>query len=397
MPTFERLQRATLRKLQPGQSISEHGITYTRLDGDGRWSVNVMVARTRHHVVVGLESEGYTRTQAEDLVSTLRAKKAEKRHGIATKRGRALTVASAADDYLEYLREHAGKDLDMKATRLRLHLVRLLGAKRLDQLEDADWSSYTSTRRSEGATDATVNRERSVLLHLLRLAVKRRLLRAVPCQLDRQKESAGRLIYLEPDQLRRLVDAARQDESPHSLPFVMIAGYTGMRHEPVLALRARDIDIDRRTIWIAKDKAGQREQPMPQILADYLRPFIASLQPDDWLFPSARSKRGRVYQMSSQFARCVARAGLPADVTPHTLRHTVASNAARAGLDAATIAALGGWKTRAMAERYTHSANLATAMDALERRLQSDTVTPKLQRTSRRHSRKPLKTRQVGR
>ncbi len=41
------------------------------------------------------------------------------------------------------------------------------------------------------------------------------------------------------------------------------------------------------------------------------------------------------------------------------------TNAAHAGLDAATIQAIGGWKSRQMAERYTHAANLTTAMDAL--------------------------------
>ena len=74
MTAFTKLTRSAQRALKPGQSISEHGITYTRTaNGDGRWSVNVMVARRRHHQVVGLESEGYTRTQAEDVVAALKA------------------------------------------------------------------------------------------------------------------------------------------------------------------------------------------------------------------------------------------------------------------------------------------------------------------------------------
>ncbi|WP_425526463.1 tyrosine-type recombinase/integrase [Xanthomonas oryzae] len=44
-------------------------------------------------------------------------------------------------------------------------------------------------------------------------------------------------------------------------------------------------------------------------------------------------------------------------MTPHTMRHTAATNAAHAGLDAATIQMIGGWKTRAMAERYTYAAS----------------------------------------
>lgn len=47
------------------------------------------------------------------------------------------------------------------------------------------------------------------------------------------------------------------------------------------------------------------------------------------------------------------------------MHHTAATNAAHAGLDAATIPTIGGWKSRQMAERCTHAANLTTAMDAL--------------------------------
>jgi len=65
------------------------------------------------------------------------------------------------------------------------------------------------------------------------------------------------------------------------------------------------------------------------------------------------------------------------------MRHTAATNAAQAGIDAATIQAMGGWKTRAMAERYTHAASMRDAMDTLQHRLTSRRVTPKLQRRSR--------------
>lgn len=375
--------RSTLRKLDAGQSVTAGGITYERLAGDGRWVVNVMVNRERHHRVVGLESEGYTLTQAQEVVAELKARKRTQAHGVAAPRqsGR-YTLDKAADEYLAWLPKHNGKDIEGKEARFRLHLKRLLGHHTLDRLTDDHWTAYTATRRSEGATDATINRERSALLHLLRTAVKRRLLRAVPCHLERQKESAGKLVYLSPEQLGRLIEAAAADQSPHSLPFVMIAGFTGVRQEPILALRARDIDCERRVIWIGKDKAGRREQPMPAILADYLARYTANMEPDDYLFATPKSKRGRVYQINSRFARCVASAGLSADVTPHTMRHTVATNAARAGLDAATIQAIGGWKTRAMAERYTHAAHMTTAMDALQSHLTGDAVTQKLQRAS---------------
>lgn len=381
MANFERLTRDKLRKLKPGQRVSEGGVEYERLDGDGRWLINVQVNRQRIHRVVGLESQGYTRTQAEELIQQLKATKHERAHGlVAPKNRKTFSIATAVPDYLDYLREHGGKDLDNKKRRFEQHVVPHLGKLKLHAVTDEDWARYVVKRTAEKAKPATINRERSALLHLLNTAKRRKLIRDVPL-LERQAEPPGKLVYLSPEQAQRLVDAAANDQSEHALPFVMIALYTGMRHDSVLNLRARDVDCDRRILWVADDKAGQREQPMPTVLADFLRSRIAGMDADAFLFTSRRAKSGRVYQASAIFDRCVTRAGLGEGITPHTLRHTAATNAAQAGLDSATIQRIGGWKTRAMADRYTHAANLSEAMDALGARLSGKT-TQKVHRVS---------------
>lgn len=79
-----------------------------------------------------------------------------------------------------------------------------------------------------------------------------------------------------------------------------------MRHASVLNPRARDVDYQRRILWVADDKAGQREQRMPGVLAEYLRQFIEDMPADALLFPSKRAKS----QASAIFDRCVDRAAL---------------------------------------------------------------------------------------
>ena len=49
--------------------------------------------------------------------------------------------------------------------------------------------------------------------------------------------------------------------------------------------------------------------------------------------------------------------GLPADITPHVLRHSFASIAADLGYSEPTIAALIGHAGRSMTSRYVHSAD----------------------------------------
>ncbi|WP_421680799.1 tyrosine-type recombinase/integrase [Stenotrophomonas bentonitica] len=385
MAAFAKLTRPAMRGLKLGQTISEHGIAYTRLaTGDGRWAINVMVNRRRHHQVIGLESEGYTRTQAEDVIATLKAGKRTAAHGVqGSRQTAALTLSQAADDYLAYLRTHDGRDIATKEMRFREHLKPHLGRRAIAKLTDDDWLAYVDARKKEGASTSTINRERSALLHMLNTMRRRKMLNAAPL-LARQKEPQGKLVYLTPEESQSLLRAAERDQSLLAHPFIMVTLYTGLRHSAALNLRARDVDVARRILWIGHDKAGRREQPMPQILASYLDQLTAGMDPDAYLFASQRAKSGRAYQMNSIFARCVERAGIAKHVTPHTMRHTAATNAAHAGLDAATIQAMGGWKTRAMAERYTHAASMRDAMDALQGRLTSRRVTPKLQRRTRR-------------
>ena len=73
--TFLKLTRARMRKLQAGGRINEHGITFERLrNGDGLFSINIMVDRRRIHRSIGRESDGTTRSTAEDFITMSRAK-----------------------------------------------------------------------------------------------------------------------------------------------------------------------------------------------------------------------------------------------------------------------------------------------------------------------------------
>ena len=61
--SFIKLTRTRLRALQPSERCTEQGITFERLvNGDGLFSVNVMVDGKRVHRNLGRESEGVTPT-----------------------------------------------------------------------------------------------------------------------------------------------------------------------------------------------------------------------------------------------------------------------------------------------------------------------------------------------
>ena len=364
-----------------GGAVTEHGVTYTKLDGDGRWTINIfMVKRKRVRQVIGLESEGFTLTQARERIAQLRS--SSRPHRIRPGGAKATSLRDAARLYLQHLEDVGGKDIAKKRQRLNGNILPKLGQLNLALITKTDLRKYAKQRATEGASPATVNREFAVLSHLFRTAANSEelnLLDAPPCLIPHLEEPKGKTAYLQPAQATKLLKEAAKDENEHVHAFAMVGLHTGMRYSPILRIRTADIDLAHCGIWVDKDKAGERLQPITQELAEYLRAYLKT-RPGEWLFPSARSSTGHAINVRKAWARVVSAAGLDAVITPHTMRHTMATQTAHAGVDSATLQAMGGWKTRVMAERYTHPASLSDAMAKLQSRY---AVTQKLPRRKR--------------
>ena len=96
-------------------TLTEHGITFDRLaDGDGRYTVNIMVDGQRIHRVVGKESDGVTRKQAEDFIQKVRADAREGRLNLPKGRKLTLGFRQASGKYLDKLEAEGGKDIAKK-------------------------------------------------------------------------------------------------------------------------------------------------------------------------------------------------------------------------------------------------------------------------------------------
>lgn len=370
---FTKITRANQRNLKVGDKLDEHGITFERLtNGDGRYKINIMVDGQRIHRVVGKESEGVTRLQAEELIAKLRT---DARHGrLNLPKGRKLhfTFAEAAKKYLEKLEEEGGKDLVAKKYRLDIHVIPFFGNMILNKICTFDIERYKKARCEANAKPGTINRELSVISHLLNKALDWKWLDHKPCNIKRFKEDSGRIVYLTTEQISNVLDAAKADQCPYIYPFIVIGLGTSMRRMEILSIQIKNIDLDKRVIFIPHAKAGAREQPMPKYLAEYLSGYLKSAKSDQvWLFPSSQSSTGHVMNIEKQFRRVIVAAGLnPKEVVRHTLRHTAITHLVQAGVDLPTVQRISGHKTLQMVVRYSHQngEHIRSAMDALEER-----------------------------
>lgn len=373
---FSTLTRTNVRKIKAGEKLQEHGITFERLsNGDGRYSVNIMVDGQRIHRVIGKESDGVTREQAEQFVEQARTDARQGRLNLPKGRKVVLGFSQAAEKYLEKLEEEGGKNLLKKRHQLRVHLSGFFKDKPLAAISSFEVERYKKARLESGAKPGTVNRELADLSHLFTKAVEWKWLDHKPAQIKRLKERNARITYLTTDQIDRLLEVARYDQNPYIYPFIVIGLETSMRKMEILSIRLEHIDVARRIIYIPKAKAGAREQPMTQNLAKFLSGYLDNADPNqEWLFP-ANSKTGHSISIEKPFRRVVQAADLDVEqVVRHTLRHTAITHLVQAGVDLPTVQRISGHKTLQMVVRYSHQngEHIGAAMDKLQERYRNN-------------------------
>lgn len=391
MAMFQKLTRPNLRKLAPGQKLIENGIAFERLpNGDGIYTVNIMVDRVRIHRVIGRESEGTTRTQCETFIESTRTAAREERLALPSGRKVALTFPEAAKEYLTKLEEIGGKGIDRKKCQLDLHLKPFFRQKALSKITSFDLERYKKNRIDAGASFATVNRELAVLSHLFSMGVEWKWLTHRPAKINRYKEDNGRITYLTVEQCAGILEAAKRDVSPHIYLYSLVALSTAMRMSEILSIRRENVDVARRRIYVPKAKAGAREQPMTAELASYLAKHMESLpKGTEWLFPSVASKSGHLATIRKAHRRVVKAAGLDPDVVVrHTFRHTAVTHLVQAGVDLPTVQKISGHKTLSMVARYAHAngAHIDAAMERLETRIGAEKVVPITRKLHKRGS-----------
>jgi integrase len=160
-----------------------------------------------------------------------------------------------------------------------------------------------------------------------------------------------------------LKKAARAQIWPAAVAATRFLALTGWRSGEALTLRWNEVDIARRTASLDDTKTGRSVRPMSKAACDVLQRLTRS---GDLVFPATRGE-GQMRGFPKLWARIAKLVDLPADVTPHTLRHSFASLASDLGYSETTIAALVGHKGRSSTSRYVHSADavLLAAADAV--------------------------------
>ena len=178
---------------------------------------------------------------------------------------------------------------------------------------------------------------------------------------------------LSDDEYAAFGDALRVAEAqgkiwPAAIAMVRFLALTGWRSGEAQALRWSEIDFARRTARLVDTKTGLSVRPLSYAACEVLRTMPRHSA--DRVFPATRGE-GPMVSFKKFWPKIAKLRELPADVTPHVLRHSFASLAADLGYSEPTIAALIGHKGHSITSRYVHSADavLLAAADVVANRM----------------------------
>lgn len=310
------------------------------------------------------EAVGENRRQAEQFLIQRKAEILLGRHP--TPQENRITFAQVAEQYLAWSKQHKRSWNDDRVMLNRL--LPQLGGLTLAQITPWQLEKVKQQLCEDGCSGARVNRYLTTLSSLFHRAEDWGLLtHGNPLRrVKKFRESPGRLRYLSPDEMARLL-AVCEDEDLRVA--VTVALGTGMRRGEIFGLRWRDVDLDNSIIHVIESKNdSRREIPMGQEVRAVLAAKFSTKQTGELVFAHPDGKRYGT-RMRKAWDRACSKAGLTG-FRFHDLRHTFASHLVMNGASLSAVQDLLGHKSPIMTRRYSHLApgvlrQAIATMDAL--------------------------------
>lgn len=238
----------------------------------------------------------------------------------------------------------------------------------------ADIEGFAISLQQRGLAPATVSLEYRSLQQFFRWLTEEGHIRTNPYAGLR-----GPKVPVEPKPILSVIDIRKMLAVCHGTGFrarrdtlvISILFTTGMRMGELTGLRKTDLDFDRHVITIPDGKTGARETIFEgrtiKDARDYLRvrtkhPF--AIRDALWLGPNGPMTQSGLQQV---IERRAAQAGLEG-VHPHLFRSAFAHHSLADGLNEGDVMKMGGWKTRAMLDRYAAALAKERSFDAYRER-----------------------------
>ncbi len=287
-------------------------------------------------------------------------------------------LSAAIDAYLDAKRMRcSARTIELERERLGV-VKKHFGDVPLSAITAAAITDFQRTRHEAGTANRTINMDVGVLSRVLKSCGRWRALAEHVRNLPERQQPVGRA--LTSDERVRLFDAAASNpEWEHVYCAAIVAANTSLRPVEVKHLRRRDVDIDRKLLFVRRSKNESSHRVIP-LNASALKSVARMLEradqlghtdPDHYLWPACQwgrfDARNPMLKWDTAWRALRKAAGLDG-LRFYDLRHTVITELAEMGVADHVLESISGHLSRRMLEHYSHIRIDAKrqALDALD-------------------------------
>jgi site-specific recombinase XerD len=281
----------------------------------------------------------------------------------------------AIADYLEYMELEQNRSAKTIANYSH-YLTRLSDFAGEIKLADIDtemirkwrlWLNRLGTNTSDELSKITQNYHLIALRSFLRFCAKRGWEALAPDKIELARTTRPQVTFLTPEELERLTAQpdVQTDNGLRDRSILELLFSSGLRISELVALDRDHINLKRREFMVRGK--GQKDRPIfiSEEAADWISRYLAKRQ-DNTKPLFIRYSGSRKVDLSGNYTRLTARsvqrmvaryarlAGITKHVSPHTLRHSFATDLLMNGADLRSVQAMLGHSNIATTQIYTH-------------------------------------------
>lgn len=312
-------------------------------NGAGKWVIDFTCKGKRITRVI---SE--SKREAEAALAAMKADILREKYGFGRATRQEVLFETHSKEYLELYAKQNKRSWDRDELSIA-HLDAFFRGKNLSAVTPELIEKYRLTRRAEGVSPATINREISCLKTVFAKAIEWGKADTDPARkIKKFREEARKERILTAEEERRLFEMA----DPSLRPFLIVALNTGMRKGEILGLRWADVDFVKGFIRVtdAESKSGrERKIPMNALVFETLRGMDRA---HEFVFWNAETGRN-LGDIRKAFEGACRRVEIKR-LRVHDLRHTAATRMVEAGADIVTVSKILGHSSIQMTMRYCH-------------------------------------------
>jgi len=298
----------------------------------------------------------------------------------------AKTIKELCADYLDQCRKgllltrrgqtKKASTLYTDEGRINRHIVPLLGNRTVKDLTTADVRGFVrdvtagktavdvkTKKRGRAIVEGgkgTAARTLGLLGAILSFAVDEQYRTDNPARGVVKAKDGKRRVRLEGDAYKALGDkltALSNSARWQAIAIARLVALTGCRRGELEKLRHIEVDVVGRALRLGDTKSGHSIRPLGAVALSYLSVAMDKSKKEEFVFPATKGEGGHYQGLPRIWREDIG--PVISGVTPHGLRHSLASHAEDLGFSVPTIAALLGHTRTGVTAGYIHKVDAA--------------------------------------